>query len=315
MMADLVLGLEVVLPDGQIWTGLRAVQKDNAGYALRRLFCGAEGTLGVVTRATLRLHPAPTRRVTALLALPNPAALVRFGRRLRAATADTLVAAEFFSDTGLALALAHVPGLAFPLDTRAEAYLLVELATAQPRIPLDDILSDLLETGMEAGEVLDGTIAASDAQRAALWRLREDQPEGQRLAGAQAKHDISVPPGQIATFIARGQALCDSTLPGLRINPFGHLCDGNIHYNLTPPPGARDFGAADIAALSLSLAALAQDLGGSFAAEHGLGRSKIALADALRPPVERALMADLKRALDPGGLMNPGVILATDHKA
>lgn len=312
MMGDLVLGLEVVLPDGRIWNGLRAVQKDNAGYQLRRLFCGAEGTLGVVTRAVLRLAPAPRQQATALLAVPDFAALIRLGAQLRAEAGEFLAAMEFFTDLGLALALRHVRGLNFPLQSRAPVYLLVELATTSARVALDDIFADVLTGGMEAGWVLDGTLAMSDAQRAAFWRLREEQPEGQRLEGPQLKHDISVPPGHIADFLTRAEACCATHQPGLRINPFGHLGDGNIHYNLSPPAGGR-FGG-DVQALGQAIAAVAQDLGGSFAAEHGLGRSKIDLADRLRDPAERGLCAAIKEALDPRGTMNPGVILKHDRK-
>ena len=305
-MADLVLGLEVVLADGTIWDGRRAVQKDNAGYALRRLFAGSEGTLGIITRAVLRLAPAPRAEATALIALPDAEALVSFGRHLRATAGEFLAAAEFFSDQGLDWALKHL-ALDWPLDSRAPFYLLVALSTTSPQVGLDYIFAEALEAGMGQGLVLDGAIAASLAQRAAFWRLREEQPEGQRLEGAQVKHDISVPVARIPDFLAQGAALCAAHQAGTRINPFGHLGDGNIHYNISPPEGAGF--ASDIGDLSLRLCALAQDMGGSFAAEHGLGRSKVALADRLRSPVERRLMAEIKAALDPEGLFNPGVIL------
>lgn len=312
MMGDLVLGLEVVLPDGTVWDGLRAVQKDNAGYQLRKLFCGAEGTLGIVTRAILRLAPAPRQQATALLALPGFAELVELGAMLRAEAGEFLAAMEFFPEVGLSLALRHVPGLVFPLESRAPVYLLLELTCTATRVALDEILGDLLAKAMEAGLVTDGALAMSQAQRAAFWRLREEQPEGQRLEGAQLKHDISVPPGRLAVFLERAEACCATHQKGLRINPFGHLGDGNIHYNLTPPEGAGF--ALDPERLGLQLAQLAQDLGGSFAAEHGLGRAKIKLADALRGRPERGLMAAIKAAIDPEGGMNPGVILAPDRK-
>lgn len=308
MMGDLVLGLEAVLPDGTVWNGLRAVQKDNAGYQLRRVFVGSEGSLGIVTRAVLRLFPAPRQRASALLALPDLAAAVAFGTRLRAEAGEFLTGLEFFSDLGLDLALKHVPSVAYPLSGRGGAYVVIELASGSDLVPLDDILGGVLEWGMGLGLVLDGALAASEAQRAAFWRLREEQPEGQRLEGPQLKHDIAVPPGRIAEFVDQAAAQCRALLPGVRINPFGHLGDGNIHYNLSPPPGAPDFAGTE-AVLALHLARLATDMGGSFAAEHGLGRSKVALADALRPPAERALMAALKRAFDPSGGLNPGVVV------
>lgn len=307
MMQDLVLGLEVVTPDGSIWNGLRAVQKDNAGYQLRRLYCGAEGTLGIVTRAVLRLFPAPRQRATALLTMSDWTSAVAFATDLRAEAGEFLSGLEFFSDVGLSLALRHLPDLTFPLETRGEVYVLVELASGSSRVPLDDILVAALERGMEDGLVLDGALAMSDAQRVHFWRLREEQPEGQRLEGEQLKHDICVPPGQIARFVEAGDAICRGVIPGVRINPFGHLADGNIHYNLSAPAGSHGFGGK-AEELGIVLGTLATEMGGSFAAEHGLGRSKIALAERLRGDVERSLMSRLKGAFDPAGLMNPGVL-------
>ncbi|BCH31145.1 FAD-linked oxidase [Mesorhizobium sp. L-8-10] len=308
MMHDLVLGLEVVLPDGTVWNGLRAVQKDNAGYQLRRLFCGAEGTLGVVTRAILKLHPAPRQRATALVVAPDFAAAVAFGTFLRHEAGEFLSGLEFFCDLGVGLALKHLPDLAFPLEKRGAVYMLVELTCGSPRVPLDEILGFSLEQGMEQGLVTDGALAMSDAHRAHFWRLREEQPEGQRLEGEQLKHNISVPPGKLAEFIAAAEAICAGMLPGVRINPFGHLGDGNIHYNLTPPEGVAGFGG-EAGEIGQALAALATEMGGSFAAEHGLGRAKIALADRHRSRVERDLMARLKATLDPSAVMNPGVLV------
>ena len=307
MMQDLVLGLEVVLPDGSVWSGLRTVLKDNAGYQLRKLFCGSEGTLGIVTRAVLRLYPVPKQRATALHTLPTAEAAVSFGTFLRSEADELLSGLEFFSDFGLTLSLKHVAGLTFPLATRGAVHLLVELTSSSQKVPLDDILAATLEWGMAEGLVLDGAIAMSDAQRAHFWRLREEQPEGQRLEGEQLKHDISVPPGRVAEFIGAGARICNDILPGVRINPFGHLADGNIHYNLSPPEGHSGFDgkASD---LGQAAVALATQMGGSFAAEHGLGRAKIAIADTNRSQVERALMARLKHAFDPAGMMNPGVL-------
>lgn len=308
MMQDLVLGLEVVMPDGTVWDGLRAVQKDNAGYQLRKLFCGSEGTLGIVTRAILRLYPTPRQQASALLVMSDFAGAVSFGAFLRGEAGEFLAGLEFFSDVGLGLALKHVPDLAYQLETRGDVYLLVELTSGSQRVPLDDILASALEWGMEHGLVVDGALATSGAQRAQFWRLREEQPEGQRLEGEQLKHDISVPPGAIARFIEAGAELCHDILPGTRINPFGHLGDGNIHYNLSPPEGRADFDGK-AGAFADALSALATEMGGSFAAEHGLGRAKIAMADRNRGPVERELMARLKNALDPSGTMNPGVLV------
>src|SRR6516164_7253029 len=307
-MQDLVLGLEVVLPDGTVWDGLRAVQKDNAGYQLRKLFCGSEGTLGIVTRAVLKLFPAPRRRATALVALADYAAAERMGAQLVAEAGEFISGLEFFSEVGVGLALKHLGRLGFPLGSRAPVYVLAELACASERVPVDEILAAALERDVGEGLVADGAIAMSEEQRGVFWRLREEQPEGQRLEGAQLKHDISVPPHALAEFIDAGAAACGSILPGVRINPFGHLADGNIHYNLSPPEGRNDFGNS-AERLGQALAVLASQLGGSFAAEHGLGRTKVALADANRSAVERQLMAWIKAAIDPSGAMNPGVIV------
>jgi FAD/FMN-containing dehydrogenase len=238
------------------------------------------------------------------------AAAVSFGAFLRGEAGEFLTGLEFFCDLGLHLALEHVPDLTYQLGTRGDVYLLVELASGSTRVPLDEILNSALESGMEQGLVLDGALATSGAHRAQFWRLREEQPEGQRLEGEQLKHDISVPPGAIARFIEAGAQVCDGILPGVRINPFGHLGDGNIHYNLSPPEGRADFDGKAVE-FAEALSALATDMGGSFAAEHGLGRAKIAMAERNRGAVERELMARLKGALDPKGTMNPGVLVSS----
>jgi FAD/FMN-containing dehydrogenase len=309
MMQDLVLGLEVVLADGTIWNGMRAVQKDNAGYQLRKLFCGSEGTLGIVTRAILKLSQEPKQYFTALLAVKDSLGLVKLAAKLREEGGEFLTAMEFFSDVGLDIALANIPGLIFPLQNRTSFYLLVEAGSGSMQVPLDSILSGVMEWGINDGIVADGTIAKSEAQRAAFWRLREEQPEGQRRLGVQLKHDISVPPSQLVDFLNCANDECSEILKGVRINPFGHLGDGNVHYNLSPPLGERNFLGLD-SEFAIKLGRLATDMGGSFAAEHGIGRTKVELSDRLRDPVERNLMARLKKALDEDNQLNPGVIVS-----
>ncbi|MFC5387615.1 FAD-binding oxidoreductase [Aquamicrobium segne] len=308
MMQDLVLGLEVVLPDGTIWDGARALIKDNAGYQLRRLLCGAEGTLGIITKAVLRLFPAPCGRSAALLALADFEAAQRVGALLRARTGEFLAAVEFFGEFGLSLALDHVEELVRPLETAGPVYVLVEIASSIPGIALDDILENALAAAFEQGDVLDGTIAVSEAQRAAFWRLREEMPEGQRLEGRQIKHDVSVPVARIAAFIADASRAAKTVMPGVRINPFGHLGDGNIHFNLSPPQGHDDFDGCEMALSQAVYEAVVQH-GGSIAAEHGLGQAKIELADRFRSKTERALMRRIKMTLDPHGIMNPGKVV------
>ena len=309
MMQDLVLGLEVVLADGSVWNGMRAVQKDNAGYQLRKLFCGSEGSLGIVTRAILKLSAEPRQQLTALLAVRDASALLKLASKLRSEGGEFLSAMEFFSDVGLGIALANIPGLVFPLQSRASFYLLVEAGSGSMQVPLDSILNEVMEWGMGERMVVDGALAQSEAQRAVFWRLREEQPEGQLRLGAQLKHDISVPPGSIGEFLKVANEQCFELLDGVRINAFGHLGDGNVHYNLSPPIGQKDFSGQENE-IATKITRLASNMGGSFAAEHGLGRSKVTLADTLRHPIERQLMAQLKNALDEKNLLNPGVIVS-----
>ena len=309
MMQDLVLGLEVVLADGKVWNGMRAVQKDNAGYQLRKFFCGSEGTLGVVTRAILKLSPKPKQHVTALLVVKDAAGLLKLAAKLRAEAGEFLIAMEFFSDVGLGIALENIPGLLFPLQSRASFYLLVEVGSGSIQVPIDLIIGEVMEWAIDEGFVLDGSLAMSEAQRAVFWRLREEQPEGQRRLGAQLKHDLSVPPGRLDEFLNRASAECLELLRGVIINPFGHLGDGNVHYNLSPPEGRRDFSGLD-SELTLKLCTLATEMGGSFAAEHGLGRTKVLLANALRDPVERDIMARLKNSMDDTNQLNPEVLVS-----
>lgn len=308
MMQDLVLGLEVVTSDGRIWNGLRPLLKDNAGYQMRRLFCGSEGTLGIVTRAALRLYPAPVSRATALLAVEDFRTLVRLGATLRRDLGEFISALEFFCDTGLEMLLRNVSGVEYPLGERATAYALVELSTSARGVDLPAMLEEALGAAFEDGLIIDGAVAANEAQRGAMWHLREEMPEGQRLESVQIKHDISVPVAVIGEFIDALALKLEAVLPGVRLNPFGHLGDGNIHFNLSPPVGQPGFGD-NKAVLSLCLYQAAEDTGGSFAAEHGLGRSKIPFADQLRSKEERKLMAMIKEAFDPKKLLNPGVIL------
>lgn len=312
MMQDLVLGLEVVLSDGTVWDGMRAVQKDNAGYQLRKLFCGSEGTLGIVTKAILKLSPEPRQQLTALLAVKEATGLVELATRLRSEGGEFLTAMEFFSDVGLDMALENIPGLVFPLQSRASFYLIVEASSGSTQVPLNSILTEVMDWGIDEGIVVDGSIANSEAQRAAFWRLRDEQPEGQRRLGAQLKHDLSVPSGQLVDFLDQANNDCREILDGVRINAFGHLGDGNVHFNLSPPAGWKDFSGLDNE-FAVKLGRLATMMGGSFAAEHGLGRSKTALADILRDPVERGLMMRIKKALDDAEQLNPSVLITYNN--
>ena len=307
MMQDLVLGIEVVLPDGSVFDGMRAVQKDNAGYQLRKLFCGSEGTLGIVTRTVLKLMPRPSQSSTALLAVESPAMALKLARALRAEIGEFLTALEFFSDCGLSFALKNIPDLKFPLQTRSQTYVLVEAQACSERVALQTIFEGILDSEMHHGVISDGVIASSEKQAKDIWRIREEQPEGQRLEGPQLKHDVSVPTDRVDEFLKLAEAKCQKILPDIRINPFGHLGDGNIHYNISPPLGGSDFFGRE-SEIRNELYQLATSMNGSFAAEHGLGIVKTNTADNLRGTPERQLMAVIKSCLDPSVLLNPNVV-------
>lgn len=307
MMQDLVLGLEVVLSDGSVWNGMRAVQKDNAGYQLRRLFCGSEGTLGVITKAILKLSPKPKQQITCLLAVNDASGLVDLAKKLRTEAGEFLTAMEFFSDVGLEMAIRNIPGLIFPLQIQASYYLLIEVSSGSLKVPLESILLETMEWGINKNIVADGSIAKSESQRSVFWRLREEQPEGQRRHGLQLKHDISVPPGRLVEFLEEADQICKQLLPGVIVNAFGHLADGNVHYNLSPPSEKKDFSELENI-IYLNLGELATNMSGSFAAEHGIGRAKVNMADELRDSTERNIMKQIKQSLDRSNQLNPGVL-------
>jgi FAD/FMN-containing dehydrogenase len=308
MMQDLVLGMEVVLPGGQVWNGMRSVQKDNTGYQLRKIFCGAEGSLGVITKAILKLTPAPKKQITALVSFNDINSLIKVASNIRSEIDEFITAIEFFSDSGLKMIEKHISGFSIPIRNRASFYLLLEASTSTEKISLESIFSFALEKAMKGEDHVDAIVALTNKQRAQLWRLREDQPEGQRLSGAQLKHDISVPPAHIQSFLETANKNCQRILKGVRINAFGHIGDGNIHYNISPPTGKKDFLNTD-KDFELMIAKLAAELGGSFAAEHGIGTSKVDLAETLRDYQERDIMRSIKRSFDQKALLNPGVVV------
>ncbi len=307
---DLVLGLEVVLPDGEVWEGLRRLRKDNTGYCLRQLFVGAEGTLGIITAAVLKLAPQPREVEVAFCALPSCAAALELFRRFQGYDPAALVAFEYISGPGIEFVLRHIPGTALPLAAPAGHYALVELATPRPGAGLRAALETVLETALADDIVTDAVIADSAARRAALWRLREEQAEAQKRAGANVKNDISVPVSAVPELIERATAACLALLPGIRVVPFGHLGDGNIHFNLVQPEGMDPaaFQARDHEIMA-AVAAVVRDLDGSFSAEHGIGRLKSWLMPEWRGGAELAAMRRIKTAFDPLGLMNPGKLL------
>lgn len=310
-MRDLVMGLEVVLPDGRIWHGLRTLRKDNTGYDLKHLFIGAEGTLGIVTAAALRLFPKPKDIATCFVGLNDINDVMALFARARAASGDQLTAFELIPRIGLDIALRHIPGVLDPLEQRFPDYVLMELASSSPHGNLRSVLENFLAEAMEAGLVADGTIAATDAQRQALWRIREGMVEAQRHEGASIKHDISVPVASVAKFITKASQAVTERLPGIRPVAFGHVGDGNVHFNLSQPVGADRQAFLDRwQEFNDIVHGIVAAFNGSISAEHGIGSLKRDELTRYKAPLELELMARIKRALDPDDLLNPGKVIA-----
>jgi FAD/FMN-containing dehydrogenase len=307
---ELVLGLEVVLPDGRIWDGLRGLRKDNTGYDLKHLFVGAEGTLGIITAAVLKLFPRPRATAVAWLAIDSPAAAVELLGRLRARFGERVTAFELIGRSALDLVLKNIPGARDPLATPAPWSLLVELSETQPDFDIAQALERALAGEIEAGRILDAAIASSLAQVEALWRLRENCSEAQKVEGISIKHDVSVPVSRIPDFLERADAALRAAFPGVRIVAFGHVGDGNLHYNLSKPQAAAN---AEFIALTPQANRIVHDivadLGGSISAEHGIGQLKRGEILRYKSAVEMELMRAVKKALDPRNLMNPGKVL------
>ena len=311
MTRELVLGLEVVLPDGRVWDGLRGLRKDNTGYDLTQLFVGSEGTLGVITGAVLRLFPATPRRATAWVAVPSVGAAVSLLALAQRVAGPHLSTFEIANRQALDLVLAHLPGATDPLAGPSEWYVLVELAGTASDTGLDDALESFLDLGVDAGAVTDAAIATSPARRDALWALREGISEAQKVEGATLKHDVTLPIARLADWTDAMGAPLRAILPGVRPVTYGHVGDGKLHYNLSAP--LPDGGDDDLRAAAADLTKAIYDAvaagNGSISAEHGLGRVKAAAAASYKSDVEVDLMRAVKRALDPDGLMNPGVLL------
>ena len=308
---ELVLGLEVVLADGEVWDGRRGLRKDNTGYDLKHLFMGSEGTLGIITGAVLKLFPAPQSVETAFVAVPDVAAAVALLRRADAMSGGLVTGFELMPRIGIDFVLRHQTGSVDPLGVPALWYVLVELSAGAARDGrLREVMEALLAAAMEAGEVSDATIATSDTQRAKLWAMREGMSEVQRLEGGSIKHDISVPVSRVAEFITRASAAVAKAMPGVRVVPFGHVGDGNIHFNLSQPIAADK--AAFMARwdeMSDIVHEIVRGLGGSISAEHGIGRMKRDEMAATKSAVEMEMMRAVKKALDPKGILNPGKVV------
>jgi FAD/FMN-containing dehydrogenase len=311
MMRDLVLGLEVVLADGRVMNGLKSLRKDNTGYDLKSLFIGAEGTLGVITAAALKLFPASGDTATAIAALASPTDALRLLGALRIAAGDALTAFELMPRIAVELTVKHINGVANPLDEGTPWYALIELSSPSRQLDLTALLAGALERAAESGTVAGAAIASSIAQAHAMWKLRESVPEAQRHHGASLKHDISVPVSRIPELIERGTALAQRLAPEGEVVSYGHMGDGNLHFNVSQRPGASaERFLARAEPLETAMFDLVESLGGSISAEHGIGRLKAAEFAERADPVELDAMRAVKAALDPHGIMNPGKVLA-----
>lgn len=307
-MRDLVLGLEVVLPDGRIWNGLRSLRKDNTGYDLKHLFIGAEGTLGIITAAVLKLFPRPRSTATACVAIANPDAAVRLLAHIRTTCGQALSGFEIISRSSLDLVFKHIEDAQEPFMRRYEWYLLIQVSDVLPDSSDGAVRSGLLSFG---GEILEFDIAADTEDAESWWKLRKNISEAQKREGISIKHDVSVPVSRIAEFIAGADAALRSAYPGVRIVAFGHMGDGNVHYNVSMPEAVqnKDFIEQHEHEVNRIVYGMVAQLNGSISAEHGLGQLKRDTIRDYKDPLELELMRAIKQALDPNGLMNPGKVL------
>jgi len=307
---DLVLGVEVVLADGQVWNGLRRLRKDNTGYKLAHLFMGSEGTLGIITAAVLKLFPRPREMHTSLIAVRDPDAALSLLERLRSASGDAVTTFEYINGPSLALAVDWVEGNRNPFDEAHDHYVLAEISGGSETGQLRSAMEEALAAAFETGEVLDAVIAESSTQANALWALRETIPQAQKRASASIKHDVSVPVSRVPEILARGSAMMREELDDVVVVAFGHLGDGNIHFNANAPPGGDAQPFLDASErIHARMYELVSELDGSFSAEHGIGQLKRDQMQQYRPAVELDMMRRIKVALDPQGILNPGKVV------
>lgn len=308
---ELVAGLEVVLPDGRILSDLRGLRKDNTGYDLKQLFLGAEGTLGIITAAVLRLQPQPRYTLTAWLAIEHVGEALQLLAALRDGVGDCITSCEYVASEAFALLLAAFPDFQDPLDGHTGDHVLVELTAFDDGTALRAAFERIVADALDSGMICDAVVAQTEAQRRALWRLRESIPAAEKRAGGSVKHDVSVALGGLPEL---ARQLSDSTrrqFPATRLSVYGHVGDGNLHFNVLAPPDCDD--AVYRRDRADAISALVHDTtlasGGSFSAEHGVGQLKRELLAASASPLELELMRQLKNTLDPLGIMNPGKVL------
>jgi len=312
-MRQLCLGLEVVLPTGEIWDGMRRLKKDNTGYDLRDLFIGAEGTLGIITGAVLKLFPQPVGRQVALVALASPADALRLFEKASNLCGTSLTGFELMPRIGVEFTTRHIEGVRDPLSEPHPWYALIDISTSDSAETADTMVHALLEWGLETGLVRDAVIANSVAQQTALWHMRESMSDAQKPEGGSIKHDVSVPVSSIPRFMEAADAAVMGAIPGARICAFGHLGDGNIHYNISQPVGAdKDAFLARWHEINEIVHGIVLSLNGSISAEHGIGQLKRDELARIRPTIEIDLMRRIKRAFDPANIMNPGKVIAIE---
>ncbi|MGV2127557.1 FAD-binding oxidoreductase [Agrobacterium vitis] len=306
-MRQLCLGLEVVLPTGEIWNGLRRLKKDNSGYDLRDLFIGAEGTLGVITGAVLKLYPQPLGHEVAFVGLKSPVEALALFEKASALCGPALTGFELMPRIGVDFTSRHIPNVRDPLASVHDWYVLVDIATSDAVETARTMMHDVLEQGVEAGLIEDAVVAGSVAQQKALWHMRESMSDAQKPEGGSIKHDISVPIAEVPAFMRQAEAAVLAAMPGARVCAFGHLGDGNIHYNISQPIGADK---AQFIGRWREINKVVHDIvrahGGSISAEHGVGQLKRQELAQTRPDIETVLMTRIKQAFDPAGIMNPG---------
>lgn len=307
---DLVLGLEVVLPDGRIWDGLRTLRKNNTGYDLKQLFIGAEGTLGLVTAATLKLFPKPKGRQVAFMGFTSPHAALATLNIAQGLAGSNLTGFELIPRIGMEFTSRHLEGARDPMKTEHPWYALIEISSGRSDAEAEALMMEAFEAAFEAGHVNDAVLASSAAQQDAFWHLRHGISEAQRPEGGSIKHDVSVPVSRAPDFILEASEAVIVAVPGCRPLPFGHLGDGNIHFNVSQPVGADKAAfLAEWGRVNTVVHDIVADYGGSVSAEHGIGRLKAKMMPEIKSDVELDMMRQMKRALDPTGLFNPGALL------
>lgn len=311
MARDLVLGLEVVLPDGALYSELSPLRKNNSGYDVKQLFIGAEGTLGIITGASLKLTRKPQRTITAFLAIRHIEDLSGILDSAQRETGEAITSFEYVSETSLQLLLASRPDFRRPLADPADHYVLMEASTSSPVLNLEEASTQLLAALMESGLVTDGTIATSGQQAADFWQLRENIPEAEVHHGGSVKHDVAVRTSRLAAFIQAASKIVNEDRPGAILSVYGHVGDGNVHFNVVAPKGvsAPEFKARFEEEVSPKIYELAFDMGGTFSAEYGIGRVKLDLLARFGAASKVDIMRLVKQALDPKGLMNPGKVI------